>query len=408
MFLSKKFKKLKFFSRIIFFTLYTNKRKSLSRKKNDKIKSFLSFKKENVLKINNQIELCFNTNEKKEIYDVYKENFFKNSFILYFFIKQKCLLLGGRKKQYFYSILSLNSLLFVIQEFLNKKIWFSSFSLLERENINGNWIFLPFCSLKEQKRTRPGFCVQLENKKKQYITTLLWSKYRSSFILIYFQIYFLYLSSVYQMKDIKNPLTYVFLPNFTFLENKLIKEYIFTQKYGFKLKTLFSQKEILALFLGRTSKWNIFLNNSNFSFFIFERLLKRTRLNVFKLSAKKKKAKFAKEISSGFIYFIMRLEEKFKEIKDVNLQQMLLVLRNMLLKKMYNTLKNNSTTRYFLSNLKELDKKLHRKKRKNLSFFAQKSIFFNNALKDKMHFKLRQLIKVKKLKKRRKLLSVYS
>ena len=382
--LIQKRKNFNFSSKIVSFKIYKNK--NLKNRKVIGINSFLRDKKENLLNINGNIDLCFNKNKTNGFILFNKQNIKRMFFISFFLLKQNLFLKLGRKKQYFYSILNL---IYVLKNTIN--------------DLNKDEIFL-FSSLENKKNIYLFTAKQFQTilfvpesvcyaiQKQNFVVNLIWSKYFKLFFSIYLQLYFIFIISNVQ-KTLKN-LNFLFFPLVTNLENGLINEYLSKQtSEKITLKHIFRRKELLALFLGRTTTWNLFKNNSTWTFFIFERLLLNPEVTFWKLGSLRKKSKFEEKISLNLIYCILRLEEKFKTLKesDSKMKQTILAFRNLLLKKKYNKLLFNKKSKYFLSDLKFLKAFKKQTKKTSFSSFFKKNIFITSNI-----HKIKQNLKKKR------------
>lgn len=368
--LIQKRKNFNFSSKVISFKIYKNK--NLKNRKGVSKNSFLRSKKENLLNINENIDLCFNKNIKNGFVLFNSQNIKRMFFISFFLLKQNLFLKIGRKKQYFYSILHLIYVLKNTINDLNKDELFL-FSYLESNK--HVYLFTAKCF---QKILFVSESVSFPVNKPIYIVNLIWTKYSKLFFLIYLQLCFLFISSNFQ-KTLKN-LNILFFPLITNLENGLINEYILRGTFEkITLKNIFRRKELLALFLGRTTTWNLLKKNSAWTFFIFERLLLNTKVTFWKLGSLKKKSKFEEKISLNLIYCILRLEEKFKNLKesDSKAKQTVLAFRNLLLRKKFNKLLFNKHNKYILSDLKFLKSLKKQTKKNSFSFFFRKNSFIN-------------------------------
>ena len=164
--LIKKQKSLNFFSKIISFNLYKNK--NLKFRKVYNVKTFLRNKKERLLNINGNIEFCFNKNIKKDYILFNKQNLVKSSFISFFLIKNMLFKALNRKKQYFYSILNLVSVLQSTVYDLNKNEIFLFSSFFSKKNL-----FLNRANFFQEILFLPEFGSVSLNKKKYYVTNLI-------------------------------------------------------------------------------------------------------------------------------------------------------------------------------------------------------------------------------------------
>ena len=367
--LIKKQKSLNFFSKIISFNLYKNK--NLKFRKVYNVKTFLRNKKERLLNINGNIEFCFNKNIKKDYILFNKQNLVKSSFISFFLIKNMLFKALNRKKQYFYSILNLVSVLQSTVYDLNKNEIFLFSSFFSKKNL-----FLNRANFFQEILFLPEFGSVSLNKKKYYVTNLIWFKYLKAYTMIHLQLYFIFIIS--NLQQIAQKSNILFLPTVTSLENGLISEYLVEKKEsGINLKTLIYRKELISLFLGRTTFWNIFVKNNVWTSFIFERLFVKNRLSFLKLGASSRiNSKFDKKVSLNLVYCITRLEEKFKNVKEIDekTSQTILALRNLLLKKKTDRLFRNN---YVLSDLKFLRSIKKQTKKTSFSSFFMKNNFTN-------------------------------